>query len=266
MNIYKDRKLNNILSKDEIFSKLSNKHQIEIFDEIESTNTYLKKCDKSAFNDFYVVISNSQTNGRGRMNRDFFSPKDSGIYLSILLFPTLEPKDCVLLTTAAAVAVRRAIEETLGLKTQFKWVNDIYCNGKKLCGILTESSINTKDNKLDYAIIGIGINFKKTAYPSEISNIATSLEECTELICNRNTLIASILNNLENLYLALPNKDYMKDYCKNSFLIGKEVTVIKPNYSFAAVVLNVDDNANLIVKDENKKIHTLYSGEVSLKL
>lgn len=266
MKICKVEKLDNNLSKEKISNQLLNNHKIEIFDEIDSTNNYLKTCSKSQKEDFHIAIANCQTNGRGRMNRSFFSPLGKGIYFSILLYPSLTPQDCIFLTIIAAVSVTRAIKQTLNLDTQIKWVNDIYCKGKKLCGILTETTINTKDNKLDFAVVGIGINFEKTTFPPEISNIATSLEECAKFICDKNTLIAEIINNFEELYNKLPNKDFMKEYCAKSILIGKEVTVIQHNCSYKAYVSSIDENANLIVKDQNGKLHTLFSGEVSLKI
>lgn len=255
-----------ILSKEAIVLGLENTHDVEVFESIDSTNTYLKTSVKTKKNSFTIAIADTQTNGKGRMGRSFYSPKGSGIYFSILLFPTLPPQNCVFLTTAACVAVARALKECLGLDTQIKWVNDIYCNGKKLCGILTESCINTNNGTVYFAVVGIGVNFKKNAFPKELSNIATSVEECARLTCDRNSLICSIINHFEKIYNELPNRDYMNEYRDKSFLIGKNVTVIKADTSFPATVIDINEDANLVVQTQNGDIETLFSGEVSLKL
>lgn len=254
------------LSSDVIKLNLNSPHNVEVFDEIDSTNTYLKSCDKGLKKDFTIVVSDSQTQGRGRINRQFYSPKGSGIYLSILLYPNLSASDCVFLTTAACVAVTRAIKDCLGLDTQIKWVNDIYCKGKKLCGILTESSVDASSGKLNFAVVGIGINFKKSSFPKEISRIATSLEDCVKLKCDRNTLISSIINHFESIYLKLPNREFMNEYQKRSFLVGKNVTVFQGEVCYDAVVKSVESNANLVVEKENGETVSLFSGEVSLKI
>ena len=255
-----------MLNKENIYKSLNNKHEIEIFDKIDSTNNYLKSCYKNNKKEFHIVIANSQTNGKGRLNRQFYSPSNNGIYFSFLLFPKIPLEDCVFLTTIAAVSVYRAIKKVFSLETQIKWVNDIYCKGKKLCGILTESSFDSIANKLNYAIVGIGINFKKSQFPNDISNIAISLEGCVKITCDKNTLIAEIINNFEELYNKLPNKEFIEEYREKSMLIGKKVTVIQNDISYEAKVLDIDENANLVVNDNNGIEHTLFHGEVSLKI
>ena len=266
MKNYKANNPYDILNKEKISKLLNNQHEIEIFDEIDSTNNYLKSCYKNDKKDFHIVIANSQTKGKGRLNRQFYSPSNNGIYFSFLLFPKIPLEDCVFLTTIAAVSVYRAIKKVFSLETQIKWVNDIYCKGKKLCGILTESSFDSIANKLNYAIVGIGINFKKSQFPNDISNIAISLEECVKITCDKNTLIAEIINNFEELYNKLPNKEFIEEYRKKSMLIGKKVTVIQNDISYEAKVLDIDENANLVVNDNNGIEHTLFHGEVSLKI
>ncbi len=256
----------NELDEIQIKSLLNNEHDMEVFDEIHSTNLYLKECDKSLKEHFTIVVSDSQTNGIGRVNRRFFSPKGRGIYFSILLYPEISAKDSVFLTTGACVAVARAIKELFDLDVQIKWINDIYCKGKKLCGILTQSALNCENQTLDFAVVGFGINFKKWKMPKEISNIAVSLEECVKLTHNRNELIASVVNHFENIYNSLPNKDFMNEYKNRSFIIGEKVTVLQASEQYNAIVKDINEDGNLIVEDEFKVLHTLCSGEVSLKL
>ena len=152
--------------KSEIEKNLINKNiLLEILEETTSTNDYIKK---SSNLDSAVVIAKKQTLGRGRLNRTFYSPENKGIYLSILVKPQLETKNSVKITTFTAVAVANAIEKVSGLKTQIKWVNDIFINGKKVCGILAEASQNFKESKLDYAVIGIGINLYGKDFPMKL--------------------------------------------------------------------------------------------------
>ena len=129
-----------------------------IYDLIDSTNIRMKEFAENGEPEWSVVISGSQTMGKGRLGRTFFSPSDTGIYMTILLRPFISPEDTTKITTAMAVAVAETIEDISGEKTDIKWVNDIYISDKKVCGILTESSFDAKTNSLKYSFVGVGIN------------------------------------------------------------------------------------------------------------
>ena len=146
---------------------------INIFDEVTSTNTLLKEHGKIK-NEWCTFIASSQTGGKGRLGRSFYSPKGSGVYFSVLLKPNLEIEKSILITTAAAVAVTRTLKILGCENAQIKWVNDIFVDNKKVCGILTESVINTETKKLDFAVLGVGINLikPKEGFPESIKNIA----------------------------------------------------------------------------------------------
>lgn len=239
--------------------KLNTAFKVYEFDTIDSTNDFCKslaiKGEENA-----IVIAREQTKGKGRLNRSFYSPKDSGIYMSILLTPDLKPEDSTLITTAAAVAVSLAIDKISGRKSFIKWVNDIYMDGKKVCGILTESCFKGSDYR---AVLGIGINLYTSAFPDDIKDKAGSLfSEENDL---KESLINSVLSNFFEIYNTLPKKEYMKIYKEKSMLIGKRVSFIKDNIKYFGTVSEITDSAEIVIKSEEETI-TLFAGEVSLEI
>src|SRR5699024_2888066 len=134
---------------------------------VDSTNSYLKR-KAAQLEDGYVVIADVQTGGRGRMGRTFYSPGGVGVYLSVFLRPKLPVSSVQLITLVAALAVTDMIESLCGLEAQIKWVNDVFIDGKKACGILTEASITGENGALDYAVIGIGVNVSTRDFPEEV--------------------------------------------------------------------------------------------------
>ena len=162
-----------ILSADGIKKYLNDGYKITVLESTGSTNEALKREARTA-GEWTVVIADSQTGGKGRMTRKFFSPKNCGIYMSVLLKPTLSVEKSVLITAAAAVAVSEAIEKLGHRETKIKWVNDVFICNKKVCGILTEGGINTETMGLDWAVLGIGINAYTPdgGFDDEIADIA----------------------------------------------------------------------------------------------
>ena len=161
----------------EIMKALSEKNGIslEVIDKIGSTNTYLKARAADGAQEGSVAVALSQTDGRGRMQRALASPPGSGIYMSILLRPRELACTGVLITACAAVAVNEAIEEVTGIKTDIKWVNDLYLSKKKICGILAEGAIDPKTSTFDHVVLGIGVNLTDTFKGTELENIAGGL-------------------------------------------------------------------------------------------
>ena len=211
-----------------------------------------------------VVIAENQIKGRGRNNRSFYSPSGKGVYMSILLTPNLPITDGVKITTFIAVAVANAIEKLSGLKVGIKWVNDLFINGKKVCGILTESGVDFKTKKLSYAVCGIGINCYGLDFPSEISSIATSLEKEGKKI-DRNLLIAEILNNLSCIESEILSGNYLAEYKNRSIILNKQVTVVSGQETFTAIAVDITDSGALIV-NKNGELVTVNSGDVSIRL
>ncbi len=241
---------------------------IKVFEELDSTNTYLRALAEKGENERSVVIANKQIAGRGRRGRSFFSPADSGIYMSILLRPQMSAKDSLYITTAAAVAVCRAVERACGVKAQIKWVNDIYIKDKKVCGILTESSIDLRNSSLNYAVLGIGVNLYRpqNGFPDDLVGIADSVMGCNEDTDTRSLVSAEILNEFFEIYPNLSNQNVFNEYKSRLFLTGRDVRVINAENEYIAKVLDIDSRYHLCVEKQNGEKVFLDSGEVSTAL
>ena len=231
---------------------------------LASTNDTAKELGIDGAKENTIVIAKSQTNGRGRLTRSFFSPEDSGIYMSILLRPEINKENIYLITPAAAVAVACAIDEICGKETKIKWVNDIFISDKKVCGILCESIFL---NDSFFSVLGIGINLytPKNQFPEELKNIAGAVFKEAPEKDIREKLIAKIIDNFNSIYKRLENKNFVNCYREKSNLIGENISYQKDGNTINAKVLDIDDNAHLIVKTENNETITLYSGEVSVR-
>ena len=237
--------------------------QLDVQHEVTSTNTILKELAEQDMPEGFVLIAQSQTAGRGRLGRSFHSPVGTGLYFSVLLRPTCSAERSLFITTSAAVAVCRAIENLTDKKPLIKWVNDIYLDEKKICGILTEAITDPQDSKIRDIWIGIGINVTPMTFPEELKSIAASLD-VSEL--DRNELIANIINQL--LYILRDSDRYahMPYYRAHSMVIGKAVNTICADQINPGVVLDIDREGGLVVERPNGTIETLHSGEISLRL
>lgn len=245
----------------------TNQCEILVFDTIDSTNKYAKKLAQDGAKEGTIIISEHQSEGKGRLGRSFYSPSGTGIYMSIILRPKMSAEHALLITTSTAVAVSKAIEENCYLDTQIKWVNDIYSDGKKLCGILTEASLDFETGGLEYAIVGIGINVStsENSFPEEIKNIATSIYPHSSRRSIRSKIIATIINNIFDYKDKLGCIEILNEYKSRSFLIGKEINIIKGETQTPAVAIDIDDKAQLIARLENGQIVALNAGEVSVR-
>ena len=255
------KNLQNNLNIQEIQKNLKYKHNIEIFDSIYSTNKYLKsKINEKNYGT--IVISNEQTNGYGKNDRQFISNKDTGIYMSILINPNCLIEESLKITILTSVAVLSAIKSVYNLDVKLKWVNDIILNDLKVGGILCESQINLNTNIIDNMIVGIGINIKNFEFPPSLKNIATSIENNTNIKISRNELISEIINFFD-LYF-IDNKNYLNLYKENSYVLGKDITVIQNDRQFFAKAIDIEDNGALIVQ-EQEKIIKLISSDISIR-
>ena len=246
---------------------------IEVYKTVDSTNTRLKELAVQGEPEWKIILAEQQTEGKGRMNRAFYSPAGAGIYMSILFRPKFSASESLFITTMAAVAVAKAIESVLHIRPAIKWVNDIFCEGKKVCGILTEAAVNVESGYLDYAVLGIGVNVKKPEgnFPKSLKNIAISLadtkqenEEWPAQDDIRCRLAAEIINNIGMYYSDMGNHSFMKEYVEYFFLIGKSVVIVGKE-SEELLVKGIDEHAGLIVQHKDGSIETLSSGEVSVK-
>ena len=259
---------NDIISADSIKKYLTVPiNNIEVYKTVTSTNDLAKQYALDLKPEGTVIVAREQTAGRGRKGRSFYSPMSTGVYISVLLRPELTAEKTLYITTAAAVAVAKAIEKISGKEAKIKWVNDIFVDGKKVCEILTEGAIDFETGKMQYAVLGIGVNIKKPEndFPSEIQNIAGSVFDTTDKEVS-SIIVAEILNNFMNYYKNLASKPFYEEYKKRMFLIGKHLTVYSGKDSYPAVAIDLDKELSLIVKDENGNIKKLNTGEVSIKI
>ena len=245
---------------------LDQKLNITIFNELDSTNNYLKKIGSEGEKENHLVIASSQTSGRGRMGRSFYSPKGTGIYFSLLLHPQISAERSLFLTVMAAVSVAETVMEYNKNNVKIKWVNDIYIDGKKVCGILTEGAINS-DKKLDYAVVGIGINViaPKNGFPEYIKDIATAIFPGKTEENIKEKIVAEVVNRFFQMYNGDDN-DFIRRYKEYSYLTGKEINIISGENTRPAVVLDITDDCRLLVKNKNGEIEEISSGDVSVRL
>ncbi len=245
--------------------KYRDKFSLVIYKTVESTNIVARGMAMNGADSGTVVIAEEQTSGYGRNGKSFFSPYGTGIYMSIILNLKKEKKifNSSFITTAAAMAVSKSIEEISNENTQIKWVNDVFINDKKVCGILTEGAFSFEDGKLDYAVIGIGINvnFPKNGFPEEINNIAVSINKIQNNRDIRNILIAKILERMYEYYFN--NVAFYEEYRKRSFLIGRKVSLNIDNEEHIVKVLDIDKTFALVAEFQDGKIDRIVSGSVN---
>lgn len=267
-----------ILSSDAILNGLTQEanafYQLQCLATVDSTNNAVREQGVQGTAEGLCVIAEEQTAGRGRKGRAFYSPDATGLYLSILLRPSLSFQDATLITTAAAVAGAKACEAANDMLSsgdvQIKWVNDLFLYGKKISGILTEAFLSMETGELDYAIMGIGFNLcpPKDGWPDNISHVAGSLfdKECPS--GTRNLMASTFLNEFYKIYHLLPDVGYMKEYRSRQLAMGKEVYLLSADStSVQAKVLDVDDRGQLVVRlAGSSEMTTVNSGEISIKL
>lgn len=244
--------------------------RLDCFTSIDSTNSYLKRVAADGAPDGTVAVADEQTGGRGRRGRSFVSPSGRGVYLSALLRPACAVSELMTLTGFTAVAMCTAIERTAHVRPQIKWTNDLVLNGKKLCGILTELSVEGESGALQYVIPGIGVNVCQRAedFPEELRGIATSLLLETGQRVERAALAAAMIEELDRLYAALRAHDtaaYLARYRSDCLTIGREVQLLWRDTSERVTALGVDDELGLIVRHADGSEETVRTGEVSVR-
>ncbi|WP_242943795.1 biotin--[acetyl-CoA-carboxylase] ligase [Peptoclostridium litorale] len=238
--------------------------KIIYMDSIGSTNDHIKSIAGGS-TDGTVVIANEQTKGKGRMGRYWHSQKGDGIWMSMLLKPHIAPNKASIITQIAGAAIVKALDE-FGVSAMIKWPNDIILNGKKLCGILTEMAAEI--DRINYIVLGMGMNVKSDNFPDEISDIATSLYKEGHAI-KRADIIRSIFENFERLYVDYIKNDDLKEVveiCRErSAVIGKDIYVITWSEKKKARALDISQNGDLLVEYKDGRKESLVSGEVSIR-
>lgn len=268
---YRLQESTDVLSEEGIRLGLDKKYQrfpIKVFKTIDSTNVEVKRRVLEGASHGLTVLSEEQTNGKGRLGRSFYSPAKTGIYMSILVKPELAGTDAVLITTATSVAVCRGIRRVLGVSPQIKWVNDIYLGDRKICGILTEAISDFEMGKIDSVIVGIGINYKTDDFPEELQGKAGCVGG--ESNVPRNKLVAAIINEFWNIYETITDRSFMEEYRECSNVIGRDVRFVENNVWQEGKALDIDPDGGLVVecigKTGKKERRTLHTGEITLRV
>ena len=243
-------------------------HRVIAHKTIDSTNLEAKRIVNEDPTFEGVILSEEQTKGRGRLGRVFYSPSESGLYMSLVLRPVADLDNATLITTAAAVAVCQAIETLTGKKPQIKWVNDIFLDGRKVCGILTEGIMDMESRTIGTIILGIGLNFREpeTDFPDEIQSIAGTLFDKKNAAVTRNQMVAEILNRFYLLYPDLVKRSYLDEYRKRCFVLGEQVTFPQGNETIEAKAIAIDNDGGLVVALPNGETKSLTVGEISIKI
>lgn len=237
--------------------------KLTLLDTTPSTNSHLAQLAQSGAPGGTVVLAAEQTAGRGTSGRSFYSPRGTGLYLSVLLRPWAELSDLLTLTGRAAAAVRAGIANATGAPCAIKWLNDIYLNERKLCGILTELS----PGGTDWVIVGIGVNVSQSRAAfaeQDLETIATSL--AAEGCCvHREELAASILNELDAMYRLFPAglEDTLTDYRAHCLTPGRRVSFLRNGHREEGVALYIEDDFTLTIKTP-AGLHTAAAGTVNL--
>lgn len=251
----------------EFISKYKNIDFI-FLDTINSTNTFCKKIGDKGFIKDTIVISDTQSDGKGTKGRTWISPKGKGLWFSMLLKSSIELKDINFLTILTSTALYNTFLD-FGINTEIKWPNDIYLNSKKLCGILTESKIS--NNKVDYIVIGVGINvnLELSDFNDELKNKATSLLISTGKAFKKEEIIKKFLEFFYNQYNELLNgnkKNILRIYKNNSLILNKEVRLNYKNSITKVIPIDILEDGALLIKNPNNTTEKIISGEVSLLL
>ena len=234
---------------------------------VDSTNNYAKTEAMRGAPDGAAFVANEQTGGRGRMGRSFLSPKDKGIYLSMLFRPEIPPARAVNLTAFAAVAVCEGVEAVCGARPGIKWTNDIILNGKKLCGILTEMSVEGETGALQYIVTGIGVNVNQSDFPQSLRGMATSLSMELGHEVPRGRLCAGIISAMDGMYHTWRRGggDTLARYRARCVTLGREVRLLRGGTEKEAFAEEIDEDFGLIVRYPDGRRETVNTGEVSVR-
>lgn len=259
---------NDILSREGILARLEGAEawqDVRVYDSLPSTNNEAKRLLSAGAEPALLVVANHQSQGRGRMGRSFYSPKDSGIYMSIALKLQLKAEDALLVTTAASVAVCRSIDTLCGVKTQIKWVNDILLQGRKIGGILTEGITDLESGMLESVVVGIGINYTASEFPQEIAAKAGALYSPADHKSSRDHLIALIAKELKALADSLPDNGFLEEYRSRSVVLGQEIKIISGQQQSTGCAMEISPKGALIIRLADGSLQELGSGEISLR-
>jgi BirA family biotin operon repressor/biotin-[acetyl-CoA-carboxylase] ligase len=234
-------------------------------DSIDSTNLEAMRQAKAGAAEGLCIVAREQTQGRGRLDRSWQSPKDAGLYCSIVLRPRLEMNSWPLITLMAALAVSDALLKACSVQADIKWPNDLCANDHKICGILAET-VDTDAGPA--AIVGIGINLKADSLPATVSDLATSVEAITGASPDStrvlNELLKAIAERYELLQSPLGGEHTIREWCANSsYAIGRQVRVALERDTFEGTTRGLESDGALRVETAGGKIRLVRAGDVT---
>jgi BirA family biotin operon repressor/biotin-[acetyl-CoA-carboxylase] ligase len=235
------------------------------FDSLPSTNTEAARQAALGAPEGVCVVAREQTAGRGRRERSWVSPKDAGLYVSVVLRPTLEARLWPLITLAAAPAVREALREACGLEADIKWPNDLLAGGRKLCGILAETAEGARGRAV---ILGVGVNLRRGSFLTELSDTATSVEEQTGRAPDAERLLEALTRALARFYEILHEPDgparILREWESHStYAHGRRVRVALAEETFEGVTRGLDADGALLVETDEGTTRTVRAGDVT---
>ena len=235
-----------------------------LYDTLESSNRTAKLLALDGAPHGTLILTSHQSAGRGRLGRSFESPAGKGVYLSVLLRPELPAASAQTTTIRAAVAVCRAVKALCGIELAIKWVNDLYYQGKKVCGILTEAGTALESGRLEWLVVGIGLNLTSSAsdWSEELSRKAGSLYPGGPSPVSRAALAGAIAREL---LAVCDDPDYLAEYRARCFIPGHWVTVCAESETYAAKALAIDEEGRLLIERENGRREALRCGEVTTR-
>ena len=243
--------------------------QISYLPTCPSTNDLLKAMGEAGAAEGTVLVAGEQTRGKGRLGRSFTSAAGKGVYLSALLRPTLPPEALLPLTGFTAEAMVRAVRRVTGAEAQIKWVNDLILNGKKICGILTESAFSA-GGQLNYAVVGVGlnVNYERTDFPEALRPMAGSLRTELGRSFPLAPLAAAVIEELDGLYAALlagETGPYLAAYRQHCLTLHRDVLLLQNGVSAPAHALDVDEALGLLIRRPDGRETLIRSGEASVR-
>ena len=238
--------------------------QIVVYEETASTNDAAARLGRAGAAEGLVILAEKQTGGRGRLGRRWESEAGQGIYLSLVVRPTIERQHWVNLTTWAAVAVAKAVEKIVPCEAWIKWPNDIYIDGRKVVGILSE--LHCDKNSNPFAIVGIGVNANQAEFPETIASRATSLRLVSGKAVDRREISLQILEELEGSYDNLGETFYeiVSEAERRSFLKGRWIRLEAGSSIIEGIAGGLDRNGALQITDADGMLHSVSSGEITV--
>ena len=268
-----------IITKDYLEENLEIPCRIQLHDVLDSTNRVARELEASDVAGApYLIIANEQTKGRGRLGRTFWSPPSTGLYMTLAFRPDFGLDKAMLITVIAAIAVCRAIDQVTGLNPKIKWVNDIYLNEKKICGIMTEAQTNFETGNIEKIILGIGINCFECQFPEDLTETATYMASPKKEF-TRAQLAAAVVNQFFSCLKEPDTSRLIREYKGRCFILGEQITVYNtitgqsPDRNtkggIKARAIDIDSNGGLVVEymegRRMREMETITTGEVSIR-